>query len=195
MCIGPDHGIINSFMNDKSRLRKHYLDLLQKQDRKEGFRKSRLIEEEFFRLPAIVKAKTILFYASLPGEVDTFAMIRKAMDLKKQVALPVVLREQRTLIPTLTENMKDLRLSTYGIHAPHRHKDREIPLERLDAVVVPALAFDKANNRLGRGKGYYDRFLKSLSCAVTVGIAFDFQIAESLPFEDHDVGVHHVIAG
>ena len=182
-------------MNDKSRLRKHYLDLLQQQDRQEGLRKSRLIEEEFFRLPAIVKAKTILFYASLPGEVDTFAMIRKAMDLKKQVALPVVLRGQRTLIPTLTQNMKDLRLSTYGIHEPRRHKDREIALECLDAVVVPALAFDKANNRLGRGKGYYDRFLKSLSSAVTVGIAFDFQIADRLPFEDHDVPVHHVIAG
>lgn len=182
-------------MNDKSRLRKHYLDLLKKQDRKEGFRKSRLIEEEFFKLPAIVKAKTILFYASLPGEVDTFAMIRKAMDLKKQVALPVVLRGQRTLVPTLTQNMKDLRLSTYGIHEPHRHKDREITLDCLDAVVVPALAFDKANNRLGRGKGYYDRFLKSLSSAVTVGIAFDFQIADRLPLEDHDVGVHHVITG
>lgn len=170
------------------------MDLLKQQDREEGFRKSRLIAEEFFKLPAIVKAKTILFYASLPGEVDTFAMIRKAMDLKKQVALPVVLRGQRTLIPTLTKNMKDLRLSTYGIHEPRRHKDREIPLERLDAVVVPALAFDKANNRLGRGKGYYDRFLKSLSSAVTVGIAFDFQIADRLPLEDHDVPVHHVIA-
>ena len=117
------------------------------------------------------------------------------MDLKKQVALPVVLRGQRTLIPTLTANMEDLRLSTYGIHEPHRHKDREIAPECLDAVVVPALAFDKANNRLGRGKGYYDRFLKDLSSAVTVGIAFDFQIADRLPLEDHDVGVHHVIAG
>ena len=182
-------------MNEKSRLRKHYLDLLKKQDREEGLRKSRLIVEAFFALHAIVKAKTILFYASLPGEVDTFAMIRKAMELKKQVALPVVLREQRKLIPTLTERMEDLRLSTYGIHEPHRHKDREISADHLDAVVVPALAFDKAQNRLGRGKGYYDRFLKSLPSAVTIGIAFDFQIADHLPIEDHDVPVHHVIAG
>ena len=182
-------------MNEKSRLRKHYLDLLKKQGREEGVRKSRLIVEAFFSLPAVMKAKTILFYASLPGEVDTFAMIRKAIELKKQVALPVVLREQRKLIPTLTDRMEDLALSTYGIHEPHRRKDHEVPLERLEAVVVPALAFDKAKNRLGRGKGYYDRFLKSLPSAVTIGIAFDFQIAESLPIEDHDVPVHHIIAG
>ncbi len=171
------------------------MDLLKKQDREEGLRKSRSIMEAFFALPVIANAKTILFYASMPGEVDTFAMIRKAMELKKQVALPVVLREQRTLIPTLTDTMEDLRLSTYGIQEPHRHKDREIALDRLDAVVVPALAFDKANNRLGRGKGYYDRFLQDIPSAVTVGLAFDFQIADRLPTEDHDVPVHHVIAG
>ena len=182
-------------MNDKSCLRKHYLGLLKKQGREEGLRKSRAIGEEFFKHPAIAKAKTILFYASLPGEVDTFAMIRKAIELQKQVALPVVLRQQRKLIPTLTDGMEDLSLSTYGIHEPKRHPDREISLEAIDAVVVPALAFDRANNRLGRGKGYYDRFLKDLPSAVTVGIAFDFQIADRLPTEDHDVAVHHVIAG
>ena len=183
-------------MNDKSVLRKYYLDLLKKQGREEGLRKSQVIGEMLFKLPAITNAKTILFYASLPGEVDTFAMIRKAIELQKQAALPVVLHEQRTLIPTLTEHMEDLHLSTYGIHEPKRHPEREISLDRIDAVVVPALAFDKANNRLGRGKGYYDRFLKSLpSSAVTVGIAFDFQLADRLPTEDHDVAVHHVIAG
>ncbi len=182
-------------MDDKSRLRKHYLGLLKKQGREQGLRKSRLIGEKLFRLPAIVKAKIILFYAPLPGEVDTFAMIRKAIELQKQVALPVVLRQQRTLIPTLTDRMEDLTVSTYGIHQPKRHPDREIACESIDAVVVPALAFDKAKNRLGRGKGYYDRFLQDLSSAVSVGIAFDFQIADRLPTEDHDIPVHHVIAG
>ena len=183
-------------MEEKSRLRKHYLDLLKKQGREEGLRKSRLIGEALFSHPAIVRAQTILFYAPLPGEVDTFAMIRKAIELQKQVALPVVLRDQRKLIPTLTDGMEDLTLSTYGIHEPQRHPDREIALASIDAVVVPALAFDKAKNRLGRGKGYYDRFLTGLpATAVTVGIAFDFRIADRLPTEDHDIPVLHVIAG
>ena len=62
-------------------------------------------------------------------------------------------------------------------------------------VVVPGVAFDKKNNRLGRGKGYYDRFLKMLPFSTpTIGLAFDFQIVENLPVkEPHDVPVSQVI--
>ena len=70
-------------MKDKGSLRTHYLTLLKKQKKEEGLRKSRLIGEQLWKLPAIQKARTILFYASIPGEVDTWAMIEKASFIGK----------------------------------------------------------------------------------------------------------------
>ena len=183
-------------MKDKSSLRTHYLKLLREQDKKERLRKSRLIAGQFWKLPAIQKARIILFYASMPGEVDTLAMIEKAIYSGKRVALPIVEQKKGKLIPTLISSMEDLRLGTYGIAEPHLDPNKEIAIKDLDAVIVPGLAFDRQNNRLGQGAGYYDRFLRTLPETVTtVGLAFDFQLTESLPTEAHDMRLQQIIAG
>lgn len=182
-------------MKDKSSLRKHYLDLLKKQASGDRRTKSHKIALKLFRLEAIKKAKTILFYAPLPGEVDTFAMISKAIQLKKRICLPILVRDQRTMIPTLTKSVEDLENGVYGIPQPRRDVSLQVALKDIDAVIVPGLSFDKLNNRLGRGAGYYDRFLKNFSChTATIGLAFDFQLTDRLPVRGHDVPVSLVIA-
>ena len=182
-------------MKDKGSLRTYYLKLLKEQSKEERLRKSRLIAEQLWKLPAIQKAQSILFYASMPSEVDTLAMIEKAIFSGKRVALPIVEQKKGKLIPTLISSMEDVHIGTYGITEPH-DPGKAIALKDLDAVIVPGLAFDRLNNRLGRGAGYYDRFLSSLPMTVTtVGLAFDFQLTESLPTEAHDVRLQQVIAG
>jgi len=182
-------------MKDKGSLRTHYLKLLKEQNKEDVARKSRLIAEQFWKLPVIQKARTILFYASMPGEVDTWAMIEKACKLGKRVALPIVEQNQRKIIPTLISSMEDVHKGTYGIAEPHYDPAKQIALEDLDAVIVPGLAFDRNNHRLGRGAGYYDRFLSSLPKSVTtVGLAFDFQLTTSLPTQAHDVCLGQIIA-
>jgi 5-formyltetrahydrofolate cyclo-ligase len=183
-------------MKDKGSLRTHYLKLLKEQNKEECLRKSSLIAEQLWKLPAIQKARSILFYASMPGEVDTLAMIEKACFLGKRVALPIVEQNQRNLIPTLISSMEDVRRGTYGIAEPRLDPDKALVVKDLDAVIVPGLAFDKLGARLGRGAGYYDRFLSTLPKIVTtVGLAFDFQLTESLPTEAHDVRLAHIITG
>jgi 5-formyltetrahydrofolate cyclo-ligase len=183
-------------MKDKGSLRAYYLKLLKEQNKEECLRKSRLIAEQFWELPVIQKARSILFYASMPGEVDTLAMIEKAIFSGKRVALPIVEQNKGKLIPTLISSMEDVHKGTYGIAEPYLDPDKAIALEELDAVVVPGLAFDKQYNRLGRGAGYYDRFLSILPKTVsTVGLAFDFQLTESLPTEAHDMRLQQIIAG
>jgi 5-formyltetrahydrofolate cyclo-ligase len=183
-------------MKDKGSLREHYLKLLKGQSKEECLRKSRLIADRFLALPAVQKAQSILFYASMPGEVDTLAMIEKAIFSGKRVSLPIVEQIQRKLIPTLISSMEDVHESTYGIAEPHFHPDRALALKDIDVVIVPGLAFDKQNHRLGRGKGYYDRFLSTLpGNVVTVGLAFDFQLTDRLPTEAHDVRLQQIIAG
>ena len=118
----------------------------------------------------------------MPGEVDTLAMIEKAIFSGKRVALPIVEQNQRKLIPAIISSMEDVHNGTYGIAEPYLDPQKVLTLKDIDAVVVPGLAFDRSNNRLGRGAGYYDRFLSTLPETITtVGLAFDFQLTESLP--------------
>ena len=184
-------------MKDKGSLRIHYLKLLKEQSKEDVSRKSGRIAEQFWELPVIQKAKSIMFYVSMPGEVDTLAMIEKACFLGKRVSLPIVEQNQRKLIPTVISSMEDVHKGTYGILEPYFDSDKALALKDLDAVIVPGLAFDRQNNRLGRGAGYYDRFLSILPKSVTtVGLAFDFQLhPKSLPIEAHDVRLHQIIAG
>jgi 5-formyltetrahydrofolate cyclo-ligase len=182
-------------MKDKRSLRTHYLKLLKEQSKEDVFRKSRLIAEQLWKLPAIQKAQSILFYASMPGEVDTLAMIEKAIFSGKRVALPIVEQKKGKLIPALISSMEDVHMGTYGIAEP-LDPGKALALKDLDAVIVPGLAFDRLHNRLGRGAGYYDRFLCTLpKHVITVGLAFDFQLTESLPTEAHDMRLQQIIAG
>src|SRR5271154_6945374 len=136
-------------MKDKSSLRIHYIKLLKEQNNKECLRKSCLIAGQFWQLPVIQEARSILFYASMPGEVDTLAMIEKALFSGKRVALPIVEQNQRKLIPTLISSMEDVFKSTHGILQPRLDPHKEVNLKDLDAIIVPGLAFDKQSNRLG----------------------------------------------
>jgi 5-formyltetrahydrofolate cyclo-ligase len=183
-------------MKDKGSLRIYYLKLLKEQSKEDCLRKSRLIAEQFWKLPAIHKARNILFYVSMPSEVDTLAMIEKAIFSEKQVALPIVEQNQRKLIPTVISSMEEVHKGAYGIAEPHFDPDKVLALKDLDAVIVPGLAFDRLHHRLGRGAGYYDRFLSTLPENVaTVGLAFDFQLTDSLPTEAHDMRLQQIIAG
>ena len=80
----------------------------------------------------------------------------------------------------------------YGVRQPSARTG--VSLSKLDVVVVPGVAFDRRGNRLGRGKGYYDRFLKKLPKKThRIGLAFDFQILPAMPVSRHDLGVDKVL--
>ncbi len=181
-------------MNDKSALRKHFLQLLKHQGSQARHLKSAQIATQVLSLPAFVKAKTVLFYASLPGEVETFAMMQQARQLTKKIALPSVDENQKTMRPILTDSLDSLQSGPYGIKEPNPN-GLALDVDSIDVVIVPGLAFDRNNNRLGRGQGYYDRFLSGLSDhTTTIGLAFDFQRVDSLPVEQHDVALSCVIS-
>ena len=91
----------------------------------------------------------------------------------------------------LEENVS-LKRGPYGVCEPAVRKS--ISLKQIDLVIVPGVAFDKKRNRLGRGKGCYDRFLKTLPADTpSIGLAFDFQIIPSVPSHKHDVSVKKLI--
>jgi len=178
----------------KKTLREKFLKLLTEQKEEDRLVKSRLIQKKLWARPEFIKARTILFYASFGGEVATFEMIKEATQLNKKIALPIIVKDRKDIIPTLVEHPDQLTEGLYGIKHPHFQEDRVVAPKDLELVIVPGLAFDQSRNRLGRGAGYYDRFLSSLPKETpTLGLAFDFQLVDRLPLEVHDVSLTDVI--
>lgn len=122
-------------------------------------------------------------------------MIDSAIKLGKKVVVPVILTREKKLVGTLISDMrKDLFPGPYGILQPIPAPEKEVPVDKLDLVVVPGIAFDREHVRLGRGAGYYDRFLETIpKQAAVVGLAFDFQVVENLPKLAHDISVTRLL--
>jgi len=180
----------------KQILRERILTLLRNQKEEERLIKSAVICGKLFQLEAFRNAGTILFYASFDGEVETFEMMKEAQKLGKTIGLPGLRGADKRIAPLSVASLEsDLDTGPYGIQQPKMDQARMLGTDQLDMVVVPGVAFDKHNNRLGRGGGYYDRFLGTLPSDVpTVGLAFDFQMVDALPAqEQHDRPVSRVL--
>ncbi len=135
------------------------------------------------------KAKTILAYWSLPDEVQTHQFILKWAPEKK-IVLPIVVGD--TLELRKFNGLSSLVSSgSFGIQEPQTEELID-PLE-VDFAIIPGIAFDGKGNRLGRGKGYYDRFLKQTK-AYKVAVGFKFQIIDKVPVSTFDVPVDIVIS-
>jgi len=139
------------------------------------------------------RAKAIMIYLPLPGEVDLSPIALRAWQEQKIIAAPKVSWDDRHMIPVQIRSMETAVVTTdRGLREPK--DDDPVPLEILDLVVVPALAFDRQGNRLGRGAGFYDRFLSQPEFhGIATGLAFREQIVEKIPVHDNDVPVHILI--
>ena len=179
----------------KHKIRKHIKEKLNSHSELEKTQKSGIIKDRLFNEKAFEEAKVVMFYVSLKDEVNTISMIDGAIKIGKRVCVPVIIKEEKRLIAgELKNRIADLERQHFGIYQPKAGHVKEVPLEDIDLIIVPGIAFDKKNVRLGRGHGYYDRFL----CAVpnktrTVGLAFDFQVLEDLPQDSHDIPVWKTI--
>jgi 5-formyltetrahydrofolate cyclo-ligase len=178
-------GLTKEEIRSKIRLK---LKNQKEEDRK---RKSGLIKNKLFKTRFFKKAKIVMFYVSFKGEVITKEMIQETRRLGRKVVVPVCEKDKIIRACLLGDNSRMVK-GPYGISEPAEKK--LVNLKDLDLVVVPGIAFTKEGARLGRGKGYYDRFLKKLpDKTVSIGLAFGFQVLSTLPASPHDVSVNKVI--
>ncbi len=176
----------------KVQIRSKILLRLKTQKEEDRNRKSKFILNKLLRNKAFRKAKIVMFYIAFGGEVNTAEMIREAQKIGKVICVPMCSKDKEIMQPAILENHAKLKLGPYGVREPAT--ENLLKPEDLDLVIVPGLAFDKKGNRLGRGKGYYDRFLSRLSNKThSIGMAFDFQILPLVPTTRHDVSVKKVI--
>lgn len=141
-------------------------------------------------LECFKEANNILLYYSLPDEVYTHSLISELTIQGKNIFLPFVKREgEMSIRPCLSPTI--LKKGAYNIMEPTGEDMKRY--EDIEIAVVPGVAFDVQNHRLGRGKGYYDRFLPKIKSAVKIGLAFRFQMFDTIPVNSDDVVMDMVI--
>ncbi len=173
----------------KNETRKRMKELLEKQSCGEREEKSKLIMKRLLSVPEYKRAGTLLSYVSLDSEVSTREVISSAIAEKKMVLVPAVRGECLSLHEIKT--LEELKPGFMGIHEP-KDCSKPVPLGAVELAIVPGLAFDEDGNRLGRGRGMFDRLFKGAGC-FRIALAFDFQVLESIPSEPHDVPVELII--
>ncbi len=136
---------------------------------------------------AFIMSENILMYHSLPDELSTHSFLRKWAG-KKHFFLPRVNGVNLEILP-----YEESRLELGAFHIEEPSGQDTIDVEHIEMIVVPAIAYDRRGNRLGRGKGFYDRLLGD-SKAIKVGVGYEFQLVDEVPVEAHDVSMDMVIS-
>lgn len=143
-------------------------------------------------LPSFARAATVGLYAPMGAEVDTAELGRLSTSAGKRIAYPRVTTGERRLAYAECESGALVGGALRTREPPAGC--REVPLDELDLVVVPGVAFDARGRRLGRGGGYYDATLTALRPgAARVGLAFELQIVDAIPEEPHDAPLDAVV--
>jgi len=183
-------------METKEVLRKKMKTKIRSQKGSERRQRSSAIRKKLFLNEDFLKSKCVMLYCSKgTGEVETSSIIKKALKMGKKVVLPVTLVKDRNIKPVYLRDMMSLKKGPYGIYEPKAGSSaRPAALEDIDLVIVPGLAFDRKNNRIGRGKGYYDNFLKCLPRRRSkIGLGFRFQLFDKIPTTKRDIPLTNVI--
>lgn len=180
-------------MNVKKELRQRLRSLLAsitpEQRHARSTRACRLLMEQ----PEYQRAEVIMLFLSLPTEVETTSLVLQAWEDRKRVLAPRVSWDQRRMIPVEIRSLEqDVVQTVTG--PPEPIKGVPFPIEYIDLVVVPALGFDLLGNRLGRGRGFYDRFLAVPDFqATSCGLAFEDQVVPTLPIGPNDMQVDMLV--
>jgi len=146
----------------------------------------------FAEQPEYQRAQVVQVYFSIASEADTMPLVLRAWQEGKRVVAPKVSWEQRRMLPIEISSVVDLSEAYMGIREPTQGVP--LPVSEIDLVVLPGLGFDKFGNRLGRGKGFYDRFLahrdyRAVSCA----LAMEEQFVDAVPVGPHDMPIDMLV--
>ena len=159
------------------------------------------IAKKVLNLKAYQESSRVSVYLSMPSEVDTTEILNHIFDQGKKCYVPLYTSEDMKMVRLKDLNdYNSLPLTSWNIKQPNENEVREIAIESggLDMVIVPGLGFTSDGLRIGRGKGYYDNYLKKHfekigKKPLTVGLAFSVQICNEIPYTDNDVKLDMVL--
>jgi 5-formyltetrahydrofolate cyclo-ligase len=144
----------------------------------------------FKKLEAFQSAKTVALYRAISGEVNIDPLFSTCRELGKRTCIPVFNPASDVYEMAEVTDQTEYRIGHYGIREPC--SATFTPMNQIDLVALPGVAFDRKGNRLGRGGGYYDRLMADFT-GFSAALAFDFQILPHLPCEAHDQPVQAIV--
>ena len=176
---------------DKKELRKCMLAERRKYTSEQLALMSRELAFQLWEIPRIVAADRIMGYLSFDKELSLDLFMEQALQQGKSVYVPYIMDRAKSIIVAVElSSLEDVEIGEYGIRVPI---GRNIcKPELLDVVLVPGVAFSLQGERLGMGKGYYDRFLENTT-AFLLGVAMECNLLDQIPTEAHDRSVDALV--
>ena len=173
-------------MISKEVLRKEILNKRNSMDFNEAERLSSIIQEFFLNSALFKNAKAIMTYLNYPKEVHTDMIVNTGLNLNKTIAVPVCDLKNTNLIPAKISSLDQVEKGYFGLREPKKAFFDPIATDNLDLIIVPGVVFDIQGNRIGHGKGFYDRFLRGIPASVPIiALAYHFQI-ENRPWLNNE---------
>ncbi|MGI5901771.1 MAG: 5-formyltetrahydrofolate cyclo-ligase [Desulfitobacteriia bacterium] len=155
--------------------------------------KSMAIQKIVFSLPGYKDSSTVMVYLDFQEEVETTAIAENILETGKRLIIPFC-QGQEILPCQIVDLTRDIQKGKFGIREPRAGRLNPVDPREIDLVLVPGVAFDSQGNRVGFGRGYYDRFLPQLRAdTLLVGLAFSCQMAEKIEVEEHDVRMSLIV--
>ena len=167
----------------KNHIRNRYKEIRRAIGAAEAEEKSCLAAQVFLDSDLYKNSKIIMLYMPLKNETDTKGIIKKAFEDGKSLVFPVTERESGEITPYFAEKDTCFKKGNFSVFEPY--DTQKADPEAIDVVLVPGIAFDKSGNRIGYGKGCYDKFLKNTK-SVRVGYCYEAQLCEKIPADSLD---------
>ncbi len=149
--------------------------------------------ERLMTIASVLFADTIFAYLPLEDEVNLLPLMTTWLDESRTIGVPLVSWEEKTMKAGMLNTLEDaaLKSTRHGLLEPsERHP---IPAGYIDVILVPGIGFDASGGRLGRGGGFYDRYLRDARPPIVIGVAFDEQIVDDIYVEPHDQRMSAVV--
>jgi 5-formyltetrahydrofolate cyclo-ligase len=179
----------------KSLIRRQLRDLLAAMSDGDRHAKSQQACALLTSTAEFAAARVVMLYLSTTQEVDTAPIALRCWQTGKTVVVPKVSWDQRRMLPVEITSLHADGLTTTGHGVREPIAGNPIPVQFIDMVVVPGLGFTPTGYRIGRGMGFYDRFLaQSEFLGVSCGLCFDQQIVPDIPVLDHDVPLSMLVS-
>ena len=176
-------------METKKEIRTRLLKLRMEFPDEACAEQAKKVAEKLFLHPWYQGCGRLFCYVSFRKEVDTFAIMKRALQDEKALAVPKV--RDTTMDFYEIRDFSELQKGAYGILEP-RGEQLLFP-QKDDLMLVPGAAFDRNGYRIGYGGGYYDRYLRRHPDMKTIALAYDFQIISRVPAEEFDVPAGEVL--
>lgn len=171
------------FSADKKELRS-YIKIKRKSVENKA-EKDSLVAQNLLSLDEIKKADTVLCYISLDDEICTDEIVRVLLDSGKSVGAPYCVNNNGNMDFYYITDFDDLRIQSFGVREPVIEKCKKVTSFDNTIIILPGLCFDPNGNRLGYGKGYYDRFLQ-IHSLISVGLCYNSLIVKKVPTDMYD---------